>query len=267
MSRRRRRRRTRRRPGRACPARGTRPRRLGRRRSTSRRGRLEGPDELAADDLALLLGVGDPGQRGEEPLGGVDDVQRDPGRGDEVPLDLLAPRPPAAARGRRTHRSAGRRSPAGRAPPRPRSRRRRTARRSPAPSPTCARIAATCSSTMFAVGPGRRQPATVVQEVLEHLLAVRRCAAPRGGTARRPAARVGVLERGHRTVRAWTPVTAKPGRRRGDRVAVAHPHRLPGHAREQRPPSPTTDSGVRPYSRVPVGATSPPSACAIAWKP
>ena len=29
-------------------------------------GRLEDPDELAPDDLALLLGVGDPGQRAEE---------------------------------------------------------------------------------------------------------------------------------------------------------------------------------------------------------
>jgi hypothetical protein len=28
-----------------------------------------------------------------------------------------------------------------------------------------------------------------------------------------------------------------------------------------------TVSSVRPYSRVPSGATSPPSACAIAWNP
>ena len=42
------------------------------------RGRLEHPDELAADDLALLLRVGHPGQRVEEPVGGVDDLERHP---------------------------------------------------------------------------------------------------------------------------------------------------------------------------------------------
>ena len=38
-------------------------------------GGLEGADELAADDLALLLGVVDPGERVEELVGGVDDVE------------------------------------------------------------------------------------------------------------------------------------------------------------------------------------------------
>ena len=52
-------------------------------------GGLEDPDELAADDLALLLGVADPGERVEEALLGVDDVQVDAGGGDEVALDLL----------------------------------------------------------------------------------------------------------------------------------------------------------------------------------
>ena len=50
---------------------------------------LEDPDELAADDLALLLGVADAGERGEELLGRVDDLQLHAGGGDEVPLDLL----------------------------------------------------------------------------------------------------------------------------------------------------------------------------------
>ena len=63
------RRRTRRRPGRACPAPGTRRLTVRPASATTSRGRLlEDPDELAADDLALLLGVGDPGQRGQEPL-------------------------------------------------------------------------------------------------------------------------------------------------------------------------------------------------------
>ena len=52
-------------------------------------GRLEHPDELPADDLALLLRVGDVGQRGQEPVGGVHGVQIDPGGRHEVPLDLL----------------------------------------------------------------------------------------------------------------------------------------------------------------------------------
>ena len=53
------------------------------------RGLFEHPDELAADRLALGLGVGQPGQRVEEPLGRVDDLELDAGRGHEVALDLL----------------------------------------------------------------------------------------------------------------------------------------------------------------------------------
>ena len=53
-------------------------------------GGLEGADELPADDLALLLRVGDVVQCGQEPVGGVHGVQVDPGRGHEVPLHLLA---------------------------------------------------------------------------------------------------------------------------------------------------------------------------------
>jgi hypothetical protein len=50
---------------------------------------LEYPDELAADDLALLLGVGDAGQRVEEPVGRLDDLEAYAGRRDEILLDLL----------------------------------------------------------------------------------------------------------------------------------------------------------------------------------
>ncbi len=53
-------------------------------------GVLEDPDELPADDLALGLRLGDPGQRVQEPLRGVDRDQVDPGGRDVVPLDLLA---------------------------------------------------------------------------------------------------------------------------------------------------------------------------------
>ena len=57
---------------------------------TSRRDFLEGADELGADDLALLLGIGDVAQRGEELLRRVDDHEADAGGGDVVALDLLA---------------------------------------------------------------------------------------------------------------------------------------------------------------------------------
>ena len=35
----------------------------------------------------------------------------------------------------------------------------------------------------------------------------------------------------------------------------------------RRVPDSTTLTGVRPYSRAPVGETSPPSDCAMIWKP
>ena len=50
---------------------------------------LERADELPADDLALGLGVGHAVERGQERVGRVDHLQVDPGRGDEVTLDLL----------------------------------------------------------------------------------------------------------------------------------------------------------------------------------
>ena len=53
-------------------------------------GRLERADELASDDLALLLGVADPGECVQELLPRVDRDQPHTGRGDVVVLDLLA---------------------------------------------------------------------------------------------------------------------------------------------------------------------------------
>ena len=53
-------------------------------------GCLEAPDELAADDFALLLGVGDSGERVHELIDGVDGYQTHPGGGDVVFLDLAA---------------------------------------------------------------------------------------------------------------------------------------------------------------------------------
>ena len=171
------RRRTRPRRGRACPGRGTRPgapRRRAEPDDVARR-LLEDADELAADDLALLLGVGRPRRA---PRGTARARRRRRGRPRSRRRSPSRPaRPPrrAAARGRRTRRSAGRRPPAAPGRPPRRSRRRRTARRAPGASPTCSRIAAT--SVLDDVGrrssrPSR--PAPRQQEVLEHPLAERR---------------------------------------------------------------------------------------------
>jgi hypothetical protein len=51
---------------------------------------LEHGNELAADELALGFGVGDPGEPGEEALLGVDHDQRDVVMVAEQALDLLA---------------------------------------------------------------------------------------------------------------------------------------------------------------------------------
>ena len=132
------RRRTRPRPGRACPGPGRSLscpacRRAGPARPRSvicAGGLLERADELPADDLALLLRVGDPGQRGQElarrrpPRAGPPRWRR------RSPARPARPRRCAAARDRRTRRSAGSRWPAGRGRRPPRSPRRRTARRS-----------------------------------------------------------------------------------------------------------------------------------------
>ncbi len=48
---------------------------------------LENADELLADDLALTLGVGDPGQLGQEALFGVDVNEQDAEA--RMPPDLL----------------------------------------------------------------------------------------------------------------------------------------------------------------------------------
>ena len=62
---------TRSRRDRSCPARAT------SRFGELRRLGLEHLDELAADDLALLLGIGDAGERAEEGRAGVDEIDLD----------------------------------------------------------------------------------------------------------------------------------------------------------------------------------------------
>ena len=166
-------------------------------------GRLEVADELAADDLALLLGVGDAGQRAEELVLGVDDLQVDAGGGDEVLLDLLGLALPQQAvvdehagelvADRRCTRAAATAESTPPDSPQMARPRRRPARGSARPAPRrCCR------------GPGRPAAGDVVEEVLEHLLpvlGVQHLGVPLH--AGQPA--VDVLERGDRRARRSTP--------------------------------------------------------------
>ena len=169
----RRRRRTRRRPGRACPAPGSRraPRRALARRS--RCGRSNTRMNSRPMILRFCSGSVTPASASRNRSRGVDGVQVGPGGRDEVPLDLPAAPRPAAARGRRTRRSAGRRWPAGRARRRPRSPPRRTARRSPGRRRSASRTAADRLVDDRRRGPARGDAGDLVQEPAQHLLAVR----------------------------------------------------------------------------------------------
>ena len=193
----------------------------------SRLGGLEDPDELAADDLALLLRVGDPGERVEELLRRR---RRRRGRRRSRPRSRARParsRPCASARGRRRRRSAGRRSRAARARRRPRSRRRRRGRRSPGASPTCARIRSTCSSTMLTIVQVWRQPAMSSRKCSSTCWPCSVCSTSGCHcTPARPP--VDVLERRDRGDPSVEARTSKPGGRRGHGVAVGHPHGVLG---------------------------------------
>ena len=114
--------------------------------------------------------------------------------------------------------------------------------------------------------PGLAAAGDVVQEVLEHLLAVlgvQHLGVPLDAGQPAP----DVLERRHRRHRRRGQHGEALGRR-GHRVAVRHPDVVVGRdVGEQGARARSTVTGVRPYSRAPVCATSPPSPCAISWKP
>ena len=161
---------------------------------------------------------------------------------------------------------AGRRPPCARAARRPRSRRRPRARRARAREPTCARIRSTCSSiTAAGVQVGRRA-GDAVEEVLQHVLAVRRVhdlgVELDAVEARAPAPRTrrSASTASRRSTRA-------PVGRRGHGVAVAHPARsAPRQARRSSAPR-RRASSVLPNSTTPVRSTRPPSSCAISCMP
>jgi hypothetical protein len=187
------------------------------------RGLLEHPDELAADDLALLLGVGDAGERVEEAVPGIDDDEVDAGGRDEVLLDLLrlarAQQPVVDEHARQlvTHgtldqgRRHGRVDPTGET----------------ADDPLVADLVPDRGDELLddvLGGPLPREAGAAEQEVLEHLLPERRVehlGVPLDAVE--PA--LVVLEAGHGGARRGR---RDPHARRRLRhgVAVAHPHRL-----------------------------------------
>ena len=194
---------------------------------------LEDADELLADPLPLLLGLGHAREPCEEALLRLRRGRAGRRSGRRRSRRPARPRPCAASRGRRTRRSADRRPPGARAAPRRRCRRRPRARRARARRRRGRGSAPTCSSITAAGVHVGRYAGDAVEEVLEHLLAVRRVhdlgveldavEAPRD-----------VLERGDRR-RAGTGDDTGAGRRRDDRVAVRHPDGLlDGQVAEQR---------------------------------
>ena len=114
--------------------------------------------------------------------------------------------------------------------------------------------------------PGRPAAGDLEQEVLEHLLAVlgvQHLGVPLDAGQ----AAVDVLERRDRRGRGRGQ-QREAGRRRGAPSRRGTSRRCAAAGMPaSRVPGSTTLTGVRPYSRAPVGETSPPSACAIDWKP
>ena len=123
--------------------------------------------------LRFSSGSVTPARAARNGLARVDDVEVDAGRGDEVALDLLGLALAQQPVVDEDAGAAGRRWRAARWPRRRRSRRRRTGRRSPG---RCRRPArgsrSICSSTMLSMVHVWRAAGDVVEEVLEHLLAV-----------------------------------------------------------------------------------------------
>ena len=228
-----------------------------------RRG-LEHPDELPADDLALGLGVGDARERGEEPVGGVDGVQARARGGHEVALHLRAlarPQQPVV------DEHAG--QPIADGPLDERGRHRGVdAAGQPADRPPVADLGAHGLDRL--VDDRRGGPARPG------------CPRPRAGSARStcwpcgewptsgwyctPASRRSTSSNAATAARSDAAVTANPsGARTTESPWLIQTGCRAGSPSCSTPPS--TRSSVRPYSRVPSCATSPPSASAMAWKP
>ena len=91
---------------------------------------------------------------------------------------------------------------------------------------------------------------------------------PTSGWYCTPASRRSRSSNAATVARSDAAVTVKPsGARTTESPWLIHTGCRAGRPPCRDPASSATVSSVRPYSRVPSGATSPPSACAIAWKP
>ena len=110
--------------------------------------------------------------------------------------------------------------------------------------------------------PRGRRAGDVVEEVLQHLLAVRRVH-DLGVELDAVEPRARVLERGDRRRGGRAGDDARALGRRDDRVAVAHPDGLLGGQAARRARRSPSSSSVLPNSPAPVRSTSPPSSSAI----
>ena len=228
------------------------------------RRRLEDPDELASDDLPLLLRVGHAGERGEEPVGRVDHVQPDAGRRHVVLLDLLGL---AGAQQPMVDEDAGELIPDG-----PVHERRGDRRVDPAGESADHLAVADLRPDRRDLlvddagrGPGRRDAGDVVQEALEHPLPVRRV--HHLGVELHPGPAAGRSSNAATGARSLRAVTMNPS----GATVTQSPWLIQtvcseGSAASSVPGSITARS-VAPNSRWPVCATSPPRARAMAWNP
>ena len=210
---------------------------------------LEDPDEGLPDDLALLLGIGDPGQGAEEAVGGLHVDQVDVEVGPEGLLHLLGLAGPQQAvvdedagqlvADRPVHQSGGHRriDPAGQ----------------PADDPGVADLAADRGHRLL---DDRRRwsrwagPRTPRRGTASGSPGRGGCGPPRGGTAPRTGrrSRSSMAATGESAVEA---VTRNPGGAVDHRIAVAHPHRLAARGvRRTAPTGPVTGSSVLPNSAV-----------------
>ena len=134
------------------------------------------------------------------------------------------------------------------------------------PSPICSRIAATVSSMIEEIVQPGAMPATSCRKRRSTCWPCGEC--PTSGWYCRPASRRSRSSKAATAARSDAAVTVKPsGARTTESPWLIHTGCRVGRPACRAPASSVTVSSVRPYSRVPSGATSPPSARAIAWKP
>ena len=133
------------------------------------------------------------------------------------------------------------------------------------PSPICARMLLDLLVDDVDHRPGRAAAGDVVQEVLEHLLAV--LGVQHLGVPLHAGEPRSVSSNAATGVTRVEASTSKPG----GAAITESPWDIQtvwsaGRSASRVPPR-STLTGVRPYSRAPVGETAPPRPWAISWKP